>query len=256
MWNVIFDSVEGTSHKKDRLGCQDASGCAEVKTFCSSVLCLVCSDGAGSAKYASYASLQTCQQTLRNLTGHFSKGLGLLDLRKELILDWVRTLRATFEKQAVASNCNLNDFACTLMMAAISWDGAVFAQIGDGAIVRRQGDEYKTIFWPDSGEYLNTTWFVTSPTFEANLKYDSQWDAPQELAIFTDGLQMLSLDFPNQRAHRPFFDPLFASLRSGECPSELVPQLSQFLQSDKINARTDDDKTLILASLNHDSLFW
>jgi hypothetical protein len=33
VWKVILDSVEGVGHKRDQLGCQDASACAEINTL-------------------------------------------------------------------------------------------------------------------------------------------------------------------------------------------------------------------------------
>ena len=71
-----------------------------------------------------------------------------------------------------------------------------------------------------------------------------------EVAIFTDGLQGLALHYESRRAHTPFFQPMFAWMRpagSGYCEG-LSSSLTSFLNSKKVNDRTDDDKTLILAT--------
>ena len=67
------------------------------------------------------------------------------------------------------------------------------------------------------------------------------------MALFTDGLQTLALDY-TRAAHSPFFAPMFAALSSETEPGGLLGPLSAFLESPAVNERTDDDKTLILAT--------
>ena len=101
------------------------------------------------------------------------------------------------------------------------------------------------VFWPQVGEYANTTWFVTSADFEQMLQV--RGEAVDEVALFTDGLQMMALHFATRSVHRPFFEPLFAALRGAAQPEDLVVPLRAFLDSPAVNERTDDDKTLVLA---------
>ena len=71
------------------------------------------------------------------------------------------------------------------------------------------------------------------------------------LALLTDGVERLALNFANRGAHRPFFDGLFKTITAGKTGGHDQPlssKLAAFLDSDGINARTDDDKTLILAA--------
>jgi hypothetical protein len=60
----------------------------------------------------------------------------------------------------------------------------------------------------------------------------------------------LALDFRAQTAYEPFFSPMFNWLRaSADGRSvELSNSLTVYLASEKVNSRTDDDKTLILAT--------
>ena len=70
------------------------------------------------------------------------------------------------------------------------------------------------------------------------------------MALLTDGLQGLALRFDTREAHGPFFEPMFARLRAegeGE-PESLREELRAFLGSAPVNQRTDDDKTLVLAT--------
>jgi hypothetical protein len=71
-----------------------------------------------------------------------------------------------------------------------------------------------------------------------------------EVALFSDGLQRLALSFEQRTPHTPFFEPMLKVLRSKEpldCAA-LDGQLAGFLDSPQVNERTDDDKTLVLAS--------
>jgi hypothetical protein len=50
------------------------------------------------------------------------------------------------------------DFASTLLVAVLHAEGGAIGQIGDGAVVARNGGGiWQPILWPDHGEYVNTT---------------------------------------------------------------------------------------------------
>ena len=59
---------------------------------------------------------------------------------------------------------------------------------------------------------------------------------------------MLALDYAATRAHGPFFSPLFRTIRDGPGEETLRASLRDYLNSGRVNARTDDDKTLLLAT--------
>jgi hypothetical protein len=85
------------------------------------------------------------------------------------------------------------------------------------------------------------------------LEFELEERCVDEIAIFTDGIERLVLDLQNKTAPAPFFRTLFGWLTKsepaaagGEIPASEV--VSRFLSSKQINDKTDDDKTLILAS--------
>ena len=110
-------------------------------------------------------------------------------------------------------------------------------------------------FWPTKGEYANVTEFVTDPMATEELQFDAGDMPIVDLAMFSDGLERLALDFNAGEVHAPFFSGLFPYLY--RCSPghllELESQMSAFLGSERVNARTDDDKTLILATRQHDA---
>ena len=124
-------------------------------------------------------------------------------------------------------------------------------QVGDGAAVfsTERGGPYKLAFWPDRGEYENTTYFATQATFIEQLQFTFVESAISEVAIFSDGLQRLALNYQTREAHAPFFGGFFPIVKSAS-ESELAgmsAKLSAYLDSPRVNDRTDDDKTLVLA---------
>jgi hypothetical protein len=63
-------------------------------------------------------------------------------------------------------------------------------------------------------------------------------------------LQTIALNYQQQTAHEPFFKGLFAPLQNLQegYSRELSESLAAFLTSSRVNEKTDDDKTLVLAS--------
>jgi hypothetical protein len=161
---------------------------------------------------------------------------------------WFVEARRALGVAADQRDADLRQLACTLLFAVLGERGAAFGQVGDGAIVLLREGAYQTVFWPQSGEYINTTNFITGPRYEAVAEF--AWhDAPvDEVALISDGLQMVGLDFAAQRVHGPFFEPLFKSLRASSNAAELAEPMRDFLNSAQLNQRTDDDKTLMLAT--------
>ena len=73
-----------------------------------------------------------------------------------------------------------------------------------------------------------------------------------EFAIFSDGLERLILHEATQRVHAPALRPIFDWLRTNEADGQGTQALTAYLQSDHINTRTDDDKSLVVAVLVQD----
>jgi hypothetical protein len=122
-------------------------------------------------------------------------------------------------------------------------------QVGDGAIVLRdpQGD-LSALTAPRTGEYWNETRFVTD-TLEAD-ESSFQWQEQEitHIALFSDGLQNVALQQPEGTPHPPFFTPLFQFVAHLEDPTTAKEQIEHFLRSPRLQERTDDDLTLILAT--------
>jgi len=121
-------------------------------------------------------------------------------------------------------------------------------QIGDGAIIVNSCGVQGVVFWPDNGLYANMTYFLTDEDYLQHI-HVVQINTPlEEVILLTDGLQRLALVLDSKIAHEPFFSPIFKALRANNANTELLNQhLAQFLASQVVNQRTDDDKTLVMA---------
>ncbi|SOY52703.1 conserved hypothetical protein [Cupriavidus taiwanensis] len=166
------------------------------------------------------------------------------------IAEWVIAIQEAVRRAAAAVEATPRDYACTLVGAVVGTCNAVFFQIGDGAIVVSNRVAQGVVFWPEAGPYANMTHFVTDEDALDHLCIEMASVEVEEIALFSDGLQRLALAFDTRLPHHPFFDPMFGVLRSKkleECEA-VSAQLSKFLSSPQVNERTDDDKTLILAT--------
>jgi hypothetical protein len=215
------------------------------------VLVLACADGAGSAEWSHVGSRLACD-FLFTLVENDIKTLDKLpEITYETALDWVRRLHDRFEEEAAALQIPPRQLATTILAAIVGESQAAFFQIGDGAIVVQDEGSYRHVFWPQSGEYANSTNFLTDSSFPQSLVFELRPNRIDEIALLTDGLQMLALSFGEKRAHEPFFAPMFQALRAASDANELDAPLRAFLESPRINERTDDDKTLVLATRIH-----
>jgi hypothetical protein len=246
----------GTSHVKSGDPCQDASACEVAEgPQASDVLIAVVCDGAGSAKLSQVGSAETCRFIIERIKELLSTGLPVAEITKEvatrIVLDAQEHLRATAENVGATAR----DMACTLIAAVIAPGSAVFIQIGDGVAIvgprTEPSNEFSWVFWPERGEYANTTTFLSDEQVAEHVQHTVVPDGIDEVALLTDGIQSLVLDYKEHAAHAPFFSSMMAPLRartdSGHIDG-LSAKLAAYLDSAQINARTDDDKTLILAS--------
>jgi len=249
-WRFVGVSVAGTSHRAESRPCEDCcvyslaehAGGAEV-------VIAIASDGAGSAAHGAVGARLVCEELCASIA---NKIYGLTDLR-DLNLDDLREMMVTVRKSIYRTASELSaeprDFASTLVAAIVGPHVAHFLQVGDGGIVVGADQEYSVVFWPDNGEYANMTRFVSDPDVFEHIQHCTT-NTPDDFALFSDGIQRLALVFAARSAHAPFFAPMFDHLR--KAPEEelggLNQKLAAFLDSEMVNERTDDDKTLILAT--------
>ena len=205
-------------------------------------------DGAGSAKYGDEGSSIACDTILEKAVSFFKSQDSFEGLQYDDVLAWCEDACQRIMAAAENHGCETRELATTLCVAIISQSRSYFFQIGDGAIVVKNNGTFGVVFWPQSGEYANTTNFLTSPEYKQHLEFLESANSFSDLALITDGLERLALQFDNQTPNSPFFHPLFGALRSTSDLKKLSEELRRFLESDSVRSKSDDDKTIILAS--------
>jgi hypothetical protein len=209
-------------------------------------------DGAGSAKHSELGSSIACISMIENATKFFETNGGLENLQRENIVEWCEDARTRILDAATSHDCRPRDFATTLCVAVVGPTSSFFVQIGDGAIILGNDTLYGVVFWPQSGEYANSTNFLTSDEYEQQLEFLATPSKCSKVALMTDGIERIALRFDSQTPHIPFFDPLFRALRSTADVDSLNEGLRGFLGSNSVQLRSDDDKTLVLATRTED----
>lgn len=210
-------------------------------------------DGAGSARHSSIGSAIVCNTIIENSGNHFERNGRINDLQLDEVLSWCEDARTRILDAATAHDCRPREFASTLSAAIIGPESSYFFQIGDGAIVLGNETLYGVVFWPQQGEYANSTNFLTADEYAQQLEFLATLTPNcSNVALMTDGLERLALRFDIQTPHVPFFDPLFRALRSSADLDSLNQGLKGFLGSASVSHRSDDDKTLVLATRTED----
>lgn len=253
MWVSISDSVAGTSHEASNTPCQDSSNFVKHKLGDEEILIAAVADGAGCASKSHIGSHEAVQQILKTVTENITS----LDLTNYAQVEiWFKDVQFHLLNLAISNSNQIGDYASTLLLAIIWRSGGIFAQVGDGAWVVENSGSLEAVTWPDTGEYANVTFFITTPGVFGNCNFPNQSchlqfrrieGAISAVAGFTDGLQSIALDYSRKIAHEPFFNKLFSPLKATRDETELIMSLRKLLTSEIINSKTDDDKTLFLS---------
>lgn len=250
-WKAIACRETGTSHQKLDLPCQDY---AEFIRVNDSIIGAV-SDGAGSCKHSDVGS----QLAVTTALNYLQKWLKLLkyeqkDSSPEILKDcaekvFKQTLgevKEAFDAEAENRKCFPKDLSCTLLVVVATPNWLAAMQIGDGFIVIQQPEsEYQLLFHPSKGEYANETTFVTASNALEMMQVQISFGKQEFICASTDGLERLAINIKDWQPHPPFFD-MFKKALEIRVEDEEKLSTQQWLKSEEINKRTDDDKTLLL----------
>jgi hypothetical protein len=253
-WKAIACSAVGKRHLERQVPCQDYG---QYAIAAGSTILGAVADGAGSAKHADVGAklavetalekLKACATTAELPTTESSA--------RQLFTTVVESVVIALQAQSIMGDYLLEDLACTLLIFIATPEQVAAMQIGDGFIVinavpgsaspkNAAPAEYKLLFQPDRGEYINETCFVTSDYALEQMQVGLYSGQTQFVCASTDGLEKVAIRINDWQPFAPFFIPLVACL---DAPlDEAKTYLQNFLESDRLNARTDDDKTLLL----------
>jgi len=244
-WVVVGASVQGTSHIKIPLPCQDAHA---YKAINDSILVAAVADGLGSAMNAQAGSQLAAARAVSYVEQELATAVpgdeaAWIDLVRSCFL----SACARLEEEAQKNQAALRDYSTTLLLAIVTPDWLVTGHIGDGAAVASLEDGGLVLFsLPQNEEYANVTYPLTMPDMIHIAEFKACPIKVKALALMSDGMQHASIHTADNTPHAPFFEPLFRQLPGVKDMHKASQNLAEFMASDPISSHTDDDKTLVL----------
>ncbi len=259
-WKAIACSETGTSHQKLDFPCQDYADFIRVndsgkKDNNGNIIIGAVSDGAGSCKYSNRGSELAVEKALEDLAGwpNFLK-YNNKDSSPEILKEFadnafkqtLRKIQEAFNTEAKKINCSPRDLSCTLLVVVATPDWLAAMQIGDGFIVIKKPEaQYQLLFHPSKGEYANETTFVTASNALEMMQVEISFGAQEFICASTDGLERLAINIKDWQPHAPFFEMFKKALETRSEKEEKI-STQEWLDSEIVNNRTDDDKTLLV----------
>lgn len=245
-WRVVGGSGIGTSHLKLGLPCQDAF---YYKFLGNDGVAIAVSDGAGSASKADEASAFLVKTAI----GLLERKLD--DNYPECDREWETTLRYVFEntrqplcKIAEEADRPVNDYHSTLILVVADEKRCICGLVGDcGAVALGGLNTLLSLCPPQKGEYANITNFITQKTAPDVLDIRIYREKIHAIAVFSDGLMEVAMNIRQNKPYPPFFNPMFNFAAHMDNAQQAEELLVDFLTSKRINKKTDDDKTIVLA---------
>lgn len=219
-----------------------------MKVLAPDALCLIVSDGAGSASHGGQGASLVCRMLSTAVRDWMRARPGLPS--DEEVREWIDAVRDRIALAAEKRGLTKRHFASTLV-ALIVRDGEMLSlQVGDSALVARKEGSWKALCWPENGEFASTTYFLTDDP-EPRLRIVRAADEYEAFAAFSDGIESVALHHAAREPHARFFDPMIkpvdAAVERGRLMN-LSSALGRYLDGPAICERTDDDKTLVLVS--------
>lgn len=242
MWNVIQCAVQGRSHIKSDIPCQDKTYSAVDND--TQVIALA--DGAGSAKLSHYGAETVtkfiCSELIEKFDAYFATNDGAA-VKQQLIEGLLKSLNETSKHL----DCEIKELASTLLFVAVKNEHFIIAHIGDGVIGYLKNDELKIASQPENGEFVNTTVFTTSKDTIMTMKLiKGSLGQIQGFVLMSDGTETSLYS----KKERKLADVLKKIMQMSTVIStnKVQEQLKQSFENVIIQATTDDCSIVIMVN--------
>jgi serine/threonine protein phosphatase PrpC len=252
-WRYAHAAVIGLAHLNQNTECQDRFVCRTIETEANGeVLIAAVADGAGSTTRGQRGAEIACEFFAEQVSEFLKiRNASIRSLNEEFGIRWIEFFQARIKALAAEEKKERRDYASTFVGAVVGAGAGAFYQIGDGGAVfssSGKAESYRFTIEPLDAEYVNTTEFLTDDAAADSLRFRLVEDAIEDLILFSDGIFAVAVNYQTNQPHEPFLMPMIAPLRNGNAANDLNEKLENFLASPKLNEKTDDDKTIILAS--------
>ncbi len=248
-WRVQGVSVQGYSHLRDGVECQDAYRHMLVEPQGAHVLAVA--DGAGSRARSAEGATLAVGLANSLLAGRLRSGRTpqRAESWRSLLGETYEEIVSAFLKATERMGPERAEFAATLTAVVLAppWIGVV--SIGDGFVITRATSYDGTdglhllASTPGTGEYVNETVFLTSSGALTQVTVECVYD-PDLTAVMlsTDGLVPAAIrqQGGRRRPNGSFLGPVFGALAD-------PAGIARLLLEDRISALSADDKTLLMA---------
>lgn len=182
MWNTISACIQGTSHIKNNIPCQDY---VKHKTIEGGVI-LTLADGAGSAKRSSIGAQISCNTIIDCLSKDFDLYYNLDSYSFQYKI--IHKIRTRLGVKAKLLESTKEDFASTLLFVCIHNGKFIAGHIGDGVIGVIKDSCATVLSKPENGEFANSTFFTTSRNYRAHLRlYKGETKGYTNFFLMSDG---------------------------------------------------------------------
>ena len=146
--------ITGKTHLENNIDCQDV-----IKKYMSENLCIiVLSDGAGSKKYGKECAEVLCKTVIN----YFKEGIGKFDDER-----FINKLLFTL------SNKDLDEknSGATLLFTVVENNNFLIGHLGDGVIIKGDGNKFEAISLPENGHLVNFTYFLPASDAQNHFRY-------------------------------------------------------------------------------------
>ncbi|TAG76086.1 MAG: protein phosphatase 2C domain-containing protein [Oscillatoriales cyanobacterium] len=249
-WEIVGCSAIGTKHVTGGTPCQDA---VFYEMISDRIIIGAVSDGMGSARRSDVGSKLAVQTALSQIksTQCWLNQPKNDEGAREIFRSVLGQVQAALKREAENGGYSVKDLNCTLLAFVATPEWLAAMQVGDGLIVvRPKGKDYQLVFMPDKGEFCNETTSVTSSHALEEMEVCVKSGSYEFICAATDGIENISLVKPdNWRPFEGFFKPLEKQIMlSTNSLAHKKKEIEDFLNSEQINQKTDDDKTLLLCA--------
>ncbi len=253
VWRYAHASVVGAAHLAQNTICQDRFVCRTIAKGAEEVLIAAVADGAGSTSDGHLGAELACALFVEQIERFLAaENASLKSLNADFGRRWIAYFQVKMGETARADDKIIREYASTFLGAVVGGECAVFFQIGDGGIVISASGEqgsYGFAIEPSDALYVNTTDFLTDETAAERLQFALFEQSIEDVILFSDGIFPIAVNYQTNQPHEPFLMPMIAPLKNGNGNMNgLSEKLANFLGAPKINEKTDDDKTIVLAS--------
>lgn len=246
MWNTVQCAVQGRSHLKAEIPCQDKTSIYIAENVTVAAL----ADGAGSAPCSHFGAERITQFISQYIAEDFFSYFVEQDgaaFKRKVIND----IDTELNKLAEEVGCTVKDLASTLLVVGVCGDQYILIHIGDGVIGYLKKDQLLIASQPENGEFVNTTVFTTSKDALQTMKIlKGRLGSIEGFVLMSDGTEA-SLYNKREQSLAPALKGIMrlAQILDQECLEQL---LQESFENIVRQATTDDCSIAILMKEKED----